>query len=132
VSDLIEASAERIRAAAPRDIDDVRSTGTPLIGFGEAVAAQGRELKRFLNTELYRHPRVLETNRHAQAVVRELFAAYMADRTLLPPEHAERALRRETHSGTAGRARAVADYIAGMTDRYALGEHERIRGAPGG
>jgi dGTPase len=129
VNDLIDATAERIRAAAPRSIEDVRAAGAPLAGFGDAVAAESRELKRFLNAELYRHPRVLETTRRAQDVVRELFAAFMADSALLPPEHAERARRRETHSGAAGRARAVADYIAGMTDRYAQNEHARLHGS---
>jgi dGTPase len=132
VNDLIEATAERIRAAAPRRIEDVRAASAPLVGFGAAVAAESRELKRFLNAELYRHPRVLETTRRAQVVVRELFAAFMADSTLLPPEHAERARRREAHSGAAGRARVVADYIAGMTDRYAQGEHAKIHGSAAG
>jgi dGTPase len=126
VNDLIDESAKRIRAAAPRDIEEVRTAGAPLIGFGETIAAESRELKRFLNAELYRHPRVLDTNRRAQAVVRELFAAFMTDCALLPQEHAERARRREEHSGIAGRARVVADYIAGMTDRYAEGEHRRV------
>ena len=130
VNDLIEATAERIRAAAPRGIEDVRAAGASLVGFGDAVAAESRELKRFLNAELYRHPRVLETTGRAQGVVRDLFAAFMADSKLLPREHAERAGRREARSGAAGRARVIADYIAGMTDRYAQGEHARIHGSP--
>ena len=126
VSDLIEASAARVAVADPADIDAVRAAPAPLIGFGEQTGALHRELKRFLNAELYRHPRVREMTDHARAVGRELFAAFMADAGRLPAEHAERARRMEAKDGEAGRARAVADYIAGMTDRYALAERERI------
>jgi dGTPase len=126
VNDLIDASACRIGAAAPADIEAVRSAPAPLIGFGEHTGALHRELKRFLNAELYRHPRVREMTDHARAVVRDLFAAFVAQPEKLPPEHAERARRMEAKDGEAGRARAVADYIAGMTDRYALAERERI------
>jgi dGTPase len=128
VTDLIETSAARLSAADPPDIEAVRAASGPLIGLGERVGAQHRELKRFLNAELYRHPRVREMTDHAQEVVRELFAAFMADRSRLPTEHAERARRMEEKDGEAGRARAVADYIAGMTDRYALAERERLYG----
>jgi dGTPase len=128
VNDLIEVSVARIAAEDPADIDEVRAASAPLIGLGERVGAQHRELKRFLNAELYRHPRVREMTDRAQDVVRELFAAFMADRSRLPAEHAERARRMEEKDGESGRARAIADYIAGMTDRYALAERERLGG----
>jgi dGTPase len=128
-SDLIETSTARISVANPADIDAVRAATGPLIGLGERVGDLHRELKRFLNAELYRHPRVREMTEGAQEVVRELFASFMADPSRLPAEHAERARRMEEEDAEAGRARAVADYIAGMTDRYALGEQERLSGS---
>jgi len=132
VSDLIETSASRIAAADPVDIDAVRTAGGPLIGLGERIGAEHRELKRFLNAELYRHPRVSEMTEGAQEVVRALFSAFMEAPSRLPTEHAERARRMEEKDGEAGRARAVADYIAGMTDRYALAERDRIDGGQRG
>jgi dGTPase len=75
-------------------------------------------LKRFLFAELYRHPQVTRNTDRARQVVAELFAAYLDDPGQMPPEHA----------GRAGRERAVADYIAGMTDRFALREHQRLTG----
>jgi dGTPase len=127
VNDLIEVSVARIAAEDPADIDEVRAASAPLIGLGERVGAQHRELKRFLNAELYRHPRVREMTDRAQDVVRELFAAFMADRSRLPAEHAERARRMEEKDGESGRARAIADYIAGMTDRFALQTRDTLR-----
>jgi dGTPase len=125
VGDLIETSAARIEAANPAGIDDVRGAPAPMIGFSAEVGARHLELKRFLNAELYRHPRVRNMTGEAQRVVRELFEAFMNDSALLPEEHAARARRMRERDAAAGQARAVADYIAGMTDRYALVEHAR-------
>jgi dGTPase len=128
VSDLIETSAARIAAAAPADIDGVRAQRAPLVGMSDAIAAKHLELKRFLREELYRHPRVVTVTQRSQRVVRELFEAYFGDAERLPAEHAERVRRMELERRERGRARGVADYIAGMTDRYALGEHQRLFG----
>ena len=83
---------------------------------------QDSSLKRFLNRHLYRHEKKLEMTRRAQRIVRELFDLYLGNVSLLPAEFAARAEGRDDE----GRARVVADYVAGMTDRYAIAEHERL------
>jgi dGTPase len=117
VYDAIAATQARIDALQPADVDQVRAAA-PLVCFSEEARSQAAELKSFLFHNLYRHPRVTATTVQAQEVVRELFACYV-----------ERPA--EMQAGFAARAdahRAVADYIAGMTDRYALREHERLTG----
>ncbi len=126
VVDVIRTSEARLVAAAPADIDAVRGHGGPLIAMSEDVAEQHRELKRFLRERLYRHHRVLRMTSKAQRTLAALFEAFMNDLRLLPEEHAEVARRGEAAMGPTGRARAVADYIAGMTDRYAILEHRRL------
>jgi len=129
VTDLVATSAARIADAAPRSADDVRRQGEPLIAFSAARRAEHLELKRFLRERLYRHPQVVATTGDAQQVLRELFEAYLGDPALLPDEHQAIAARGEARHGLAGRARAVADYVAGMTDRFAYAEHRRLAGA---
>ena len=126
VNDLIETTRARLAAAAPADADAVRAAPAPLVAFSERIDAEHRALKRFLHERVYRHFRVLRATTKAQRVVRELFRAYFDDPRLLPDEHREAAQRLGTRDGDAGRARAVADYIAGMTDRYAILEHARL------
>jgi dGTPase len=126
VTDLIESTAARLAEAAPADADAVRAHPKPLVGFSERVQREHVELKRFLHEHVYRHFRVLRATTKAQRVVRELFRAYHDDVRLLPDEHRAAAERLGAAHGAAGRARAVADYIAGMTDRYAIVEHARL------
>ncbi|MBS0373622.1 MAG: deoxyguanosinetriphosphate triphosphohydrolase [Proteobacteria bacterium] len=126
VTDLIESTRARLEAAAPADVAAVRTHGSPLVGFGERIAAEHLEAKRFLRERVYRHFRVVRMTTKAQRVVRELFDAFFGDLRTLPDEHRDAARRLEAAHGPAGRARAVADYIAGMTDRYAIREHERL------
>ena len=126
VTDVIGASGERLRAAAPADIDAVRSQGGPLIGLSEAMRTDHLELKGFLREYVYRHHRVLRMTAKARRVISSLFEAFTEDVRLLPPEHREAAVQGELRDGVAGRARVVADYIAGMTDRYAILEHRRL------
>jgi dGTPase len=126
VVDLVETSQSRIAAAAPDSVDAVRAQASPLIGFSEEIREANLELKRFLRKELYRHYRVHRMTAKAQRVIQELFAAFMDDPRLLPPEHQDYTQRLEAEQGLPGRARAVADYIAGMTDRYAIAENRRI------
>ncbi|RYG18794.1 deoxyguanosinetriphosphate triphosphohydrolase, partial [bacterium] len=126
VTDVIESSVAAIAAAAPRDIEAVRGLTRPLIAMSEAASAEHLELKSFLRDNLYRHYRVARMTRKARRVVSELFDAFMDDVQLMPPEHQEAARAAEMGQGANGRARAVADYIAGMTDRYAIGEHQRM------
>ena len=126
VSDLIETTQNAVTAAAPSDVEDVRARSAALVGFGEEVAAEHLALKQFLRDRVYRHYRVLRMTNKAQNVVRGLFAAFFERPELLPPEHHQAARELQAKAGDPARARAVADYIAGMTDRYAILEHERV------
>lgn len=126
VDDLRETTRSALHAAGVDSIDAVRAQTRPLAAFSEDVRAQATALKQFLHRRVYRHHRVYRMNRKAQRVVRQMFDAFLDDPGLLPPDFHDDARRREVQHGTAGRARAVADYIAGMTDRFALLEHERI------
>ncbi len=128
VTDLYESSAAAILAAAPASIDDVRRAKTALIGFSPACDEAQLDLKSFLRDELYTHPRVREMTQQAHATVETLFAAFSADLELMPPEHAKLASQRGAEKGPRGSARVVADYIAGMTDRYALQTRDAIEG----
>ncbi len=128
VSDLIDETRRRVEAAAPSCVEDVRALGEPLVAFSAAKADEHYALKRFLRRRVYEHERVLAMREKAVRVLQELFAAFMEDVSRLPEEHRDTALRLESEAGAAGRARAVADYIAGMTDRYAFLEHERVLG----
>ena len=138
VSDLIQTSLRAIEAAAPTSPDAVRDAGQGLIQFSPAARRRHLELKRFLRTALYRHHRVHRMSAKAGRIVRELFESFMQDPRLLPEEAYQRATgvglpaaENRTPSKKQGlRARAVADYIAGMTDRYAIAEHQRLFDPP--
>jgi dGTPase len=117
IIDLIEETRRRIAAVGPDSVDAVRAA-PPLVAFSEPVRREADELKRFLHDHLYRHYRVMRMTSKARRIVRELFAAFMDDPRLLPADHRVRAER--------DRARAIADYVAGMTDRYAIKEHRRL------
>jgi len=117
--DLIVTSNALIADAAPRHLDDVRQA-PPLIRFSDPIRKDATELKRFLRENLYRHYKVNRMRVKASRIVRELFDAFMAEPVLLPPDYHDQA-------GDAGhQARKIADYIAGMTDRYAIREHRRL------
>jgi dGTPase len=122
VTDLIETTRANIEAAAPGSIDDVRRAGRVLVTFSSAINEQHVSLKRFLYQHLYSHEKKLDMTDRAQRIVRELFELYTGDTSTLPDEFKELA----DAGDKAGRARVVADYIAGMTDRYAIAEHERL------
>lgn len=117
VVDLCEKSAQNIADAAPAEIGAVRVV-KPLISFSRAMQQELRELKQFLREHLYHHYRVNRMSSKASRVVRELFEVFMDDIGLLPDDFQARA--------DAGKPRAIADYIAGMTDRYAILEHRRL------
>lgn len=117
VSDLIRQSEHNISAHGLSNIEDVR-TAPVMIAFSAEMIEQQRALKSFLHTHLYRHYRVMRMSSKAQRIISDLFAVFMQDVRLLPPPFQ----RREKQEC----ARAVADYIAGMTDRYAIREHRRI------
>jgi len=124
VTDLIETTQQNIDAVVPASIDDVRAAGRRLVGFSDEIADQHQSLKKFLNRHLYRHEQKLAMTRKVQVVLEELFAAFMSDAQRMPAEFSSAAERADETT----RARVVADYIAGMTDRYAFAEHERISG----
>ena len=126
VTDLIESTTARLRESGVASIQEVRTQRQFLIGFSEETARANQELKSFLREHLYRHYKVRRMTAKARRVVRELFDAFFADPALMPDEHRASGTRREAVQGPAGRARAVADYIAGMTDRYAILEHRRL------
>ena len=124
VYDIIDGSRAALAAAAPGDVHAVRHS-LPLIRFGDAMAAQSAELKQFLLRNLYRHPQVMETTHQAKRVVADLFAVYVQSPSEMQAHYAQRALRDQRASAA---ARVVADYIAGMTDRFAAREHVRLTG----
>jgi len=117
IIDLTETTAARIAGHQPASIDDVRRA-PPLAGFSPEVKAEAEELKVFLRDNLYRHYRVLRMTTKAKRVLRDLFIAFLEDPRLLPPQYQARA--------NVDQPRAIADYIAGMTDRYAIKEHRRL------
>jgi len=117
VQDLCRQSSQNIAGANPQGIEDVRHHG-PLIAFSADMQNQQRELKQFLRANLYRHYRVNRMSSKAQRIIRELFAVFDEDPTLMPDEFQLRA--------KSDKPRAVADYIAGMTDRYAIREYRRL------
>ena len=117
VYDVIDTTRAHLKLNAPQSADEARRAGA-IVAFGEAMAEQVQAMKSFLFKHLYRHPQVMEKTIHAQLMVRELFDAYLSS----PKEmSSDFAAREET-------PRAVADYIAGMTDRFAAREHERLTG----
>lgn len=117
VTDMIAQTLANIAQSAPSSVEEVRSAPA-LAGFSPQMRESNRELKSFLRTELYRHYRVMRMSAKARRVIRELFQAFMEDPRLLPPQSGS---RQAEHL-----PRTVADYIAGMTDRYAIREHRRI------
>jgi dGTPase len=126
VTDLITTTQTRLDTARPETIEDVRRRAKPLVGLSEAARAEHDELKGFLRERVYRHYKVLRMTTKARRVLTELFKAFFEDVHLMPTEYLEAASRAEKELGAAGRARAVADYVAGMTDRYAILEHRRL------
>lgn len=124
VVDLIEHTSEQLAAAKVQSVDDVRRAGRPLFAYSDDVATEVLRLKRFLRENLYSHYRVQRMSRKAAALIKELFDAFMKDPQLLPPQYQGKLPgRRETPAQC---ARVIADYIAGMTDRYAIQEHARL------
>jgi dGTPase len=126
VLDLIRTTQSRVALARPGSIDEVRALDKPLAALSDECREEHLELKEFLREQVYRHYKVLRMTAKARRVVRELFEAFFRDVTLMPSEHRDLALKSEAVNPGAGRARTVADYIAGMTDRYAILEHQRL------
>jgi len=122
ILDLIGTSQERIAAARPQSVDDVRN-GAPLIAFSERMGSEAAQLKRFLRENLYQHYQVNRMTSKARRIVTQLFNAFISEPALLPPDYQPAT---QGADGLPLHARQVADYIAGMTDRYAMREHRRL------
>ena len=118
VYDVIDSTRLALQRAGVATPDEVRRC-RPLVGFSADMRERSQALKTFLLRNLYRHPQVMETTGRARQVVTDLFDAYLSDPAQLP----------QAHAGREDLPRAVADYIAGMTDRFAIREHERLSGA---
>ena len=128
VSDVITQSQKNIVESSVDSIQAVRAHSRQLISLSENVLSEHQELKRFLRTKLYNHPSVREVMDEAGATLKGLFEAYMKEPSRLPPEHQSLFERAESGGGRAAAARVVADYVAGMTDRFAFLEHSKIQG----
>ena len=126
VTDLVTTTQTRLSTVQPSSIDDARKQPQALVGFSDEMRQRSLELKRFLREELYTHYRVYRMSNKAKQIVRKLFEAFMNDIRLLPDDHMQKARDLERLEGFSGRARCVADYIAGMTDRYAIAEYRRL------
>ncbi len=121
IEDVIAESGRRVAMLKPRSAAEVREAPRPVVGFSPAMEKADRDIKGFLYPRMYRHDRVVRVMADAERVVRELFAHYMATPDDLPAEWGEGI----GATDAAARVRRVADYIAGMTDRYALVEHAK-------
>jgi dGTPase len=119
INDLIATSRENIRRAKVRSLADVRASRRPLVCFSDEMAAEQQALKQFLRRNLYQHYQVARMANKARRIVTDLFNAFHTDPKMLPPQY------RESTEGEP-RERSIADYIAGMTDRYAIREHRRL------
>ena len=126
VINLITTSQARIAQHQPASIDDVRAAAQPLIQFSQPMKVKNRALKSFLQKNLYLHYRVHRMSEKAKKIITDLYTSFFNDIRLLPDEHQALASNAQQCKQASGRARVVADYIAGMTDRYAIVEHERI------
>lgn len=124
VVDLVDESRRRLAASRIASVEDARLAGQALIGFSDPVRDESLNLKRFLRTQLYDHYRVRRMTRKAEQIVSDLFSAFMEDTRLLPPQFQTKV--QAAAGDQAIRARVVADYIAGMTDRFAIREHKRL------
>ncbi|GHD09851.1 deoxyguanosinetriphosphate triphosphohydrolase [Tianweitania populi] len=122
VEDVIVTAKTKLAALQPQSVEDIHSAGQTVIRFSDEVAAGERELKRFLYANLYRHPSVMEVRASADSILFDLFDAYMADPRAMPEGWREGLDR----AADAVKARHVADFLAGMTDTYAVKEHRRL------
>ncbi len=126
VVDLIDTSRQNIAAANLNSIDDVRNQSGKIMAFSEQMSAQKLELKQFLRKNLYQHYRVHRMSKKAADVIDALFNAFIDDLKILPTDARQHCQTLQQKHGDKGIARGIADYIAGMTDRYAIVEYERI------
>ncbi len=122
VEDVVAETRHRLKEANPQSVAGIRALGRPVVAFSEAMTATEKTVKRFLYTRMYEHWRLNRSHSKARRVVVDLFNLLFAEPNCLPSPWREKAEQAGSHT----RARVVADYIAGMTDRYALDEHRRL------
>jgi len=125
IEDVIAQSRRHIVALEPASVDEVRDAGHPVVGFSPAMAQADRAIKDFLYPRLYRHARIMRIMGEAEQVVRRLFDRYAGEPRDMPPEW----ISGLDPADTNGRALRIANFIAGMTDRYAMEEHARLFGS---
>jgi dGTPase len=125
VEDVIHVADGRLSAAQPQSVDEIRQMGTTIIRFSKPLYQELKAIRSFLFHRMYRAPSVMEVRAKVTQVVQDLFAAFMSDPSLLPEEWQEDLCRAD---GQTALARVIADYVAGMTDRFAIQEHARICG----
>ncbi|WP_455220338.1 deoxyguanosinetriphosphate triphosphohydrolase [Kaarinaea lacus] len=126
ITDLLAATSKNIQSINPKSIDDIKQLSTPVATYSNTMREKTQQLKKMLRLNLYQHYRVHRMSNKAQLVIKSLFRAFMDDIRLLPTDAYKNTLNAYNASGTQGRAISIADYIAGMTDRYAIREYERI------
>ncbi|MEZ5854819.1 MAG: hypothetical protein R3D67_08775 [Hyphomicrobiaceae bacterium] len=122
VDDVVQTTLGRLEAERPATVDGITLAKRPTVTFSEGMAHELRALRSFLFAEVYRHERLMRPMRHAEAIVEDLFQRYSADPSLLPGERG--LVFGKLDAGV--RARAICDFIAGMTDRFAIAEHRRL------
>lgn len=123
ILDVIDETGRRIRDAEIQRLDDVRTASDALVGFSRKVRQMNGSLKRYLYQHMYKHYRVVRMASKAERVIQDIFSAYMEKPEMLPIDHCQKI---ENNEPIERRARIIADYIAGMTDRYALEEFDRL------
>ncbi len=126
VDDVMAETGRRAADLSLRNAEDVRRARQPLVAFSDPMADDLLELRRFLHSRMYRHFRVNRTRSQARRILAELFGLFLPEPDVLPDEWLQRADAKSAQDGEAGRARVVCDYIAGMTDRFAIEEHRKL------
>lgn len=126
IIDLVDTTRAKLEMVKPHTINDVRDHSGTLVSFNESMYSANHELKQFLRQNLYSHYRVQRMSNKAQRIIDSLFGTFMDEPKLLNPEYQSHVRFLEDADGISGRARAIADYIAGMTDRFAITEYRRI------
>ncbi len=126
ITDFLDATTTHLNSLTPACADDIKQLPTPIASYSDTMKEKTQTLKKTLRSNLYQHYRVHRMSNKAQLVIKSLFKAFTDDIRLLPSDTYKNTLEAYNASGEPGRAISIADYIAGMTDRYAIREYERI------
>ena len=126
ITDILSTSEQNINDIAPKSRDTITNHSGPVVSYSDEMSRQTRNLKKFLRSNLYQHYKVNRMTNKANNIIQALFDAFMNDPYLLPPETLYCIRDKQVSNDDARRARVIADYIAGMTDRYAIEEYRRL------